>query len=61
MGNKSAKQQAQTGSCGYWPYSNNGFGNGYGSPYFDQQQQNLTHGSIKMINTLTKVPFNHKW
>ena len=22
MGGKSAKQQAQTGTCGYWPYAN---------------------------------------
>ena len=91
MGSKASKQQAQTGTCGYWPYAglgldSYGFG-GLSSPYgfggFNGYNwfngisplafpgfggcgcgfsgQSLTHGSIKMKNTLTKATFNYKW
>ena len=38
MGGKSAKQQAQTGTCGYWPYANflgNCFPNVYNNSPFN--------------------------
>ena len=89
MGGKSAKQQAQTGTCGYWPYANL-FSGLYGlenfncglSPFFggcgynwfngyngisplafpyNYGAQSITHGTLKMKNTLTKASLNYKW